>query len=330
MRGPLDPDDLAVASAPAGVEVPSVEWLRAQPDVREAVVLATCRRAELYVVGSVTSPGGSWRQSISPAFSTVHTGALAAHHLFRVACGLDSPILGDGQVLAQVRRSYLSARESGTTGPWLNRLFETALSAGKRVRHRTDLVRGATTSAAAAVGVAERLAGGLTGRHVLIVGAGDTATLAARHVAHRRPARLTIANRTRGLAETLAMKFSGVAIGLDSLTAAIHDADVVVSATASPGTLIDAVTLGAVMSLRPARPLVAVDLAIPRDIEVACGEIPGVTRVGLEQVEAEASTGRELRQSAVPEAEAIAADAVRSLTAWAARRGRLYHFETYL
>ena len=150
MRGPLDHSALRVLGARAGTVAPSAADVRAWPGVAEAVVLATCHRTEIYLVADDIALG---RRGVSAA------DVPAAHHLLRVACGLESPILGDGQILGQVRRAYLTARQAGATGPWLNRLFEAALHAGKRVRHHTDLGRGATTTAAAAVGVAERSGG---------------------------------------------------------------------------------------------------------------------------------------------------------------------------
>ncbi len=311
MRGPLDRSALQVLGAPAGTAAPSAADVRAWPGVAEAVVLATCHRTEIYLVAHDVSLG---LRSVS------HADLPAAHHLLRVACGLDSPLLGDGQILGQVRRAYLAARRAGATGPWLNRLFETALHAGKRVRHHTDLGRGATTTAAAAVGLAEHLAGGLAGRHVLVVGAGETAALAARHAAHRRPAQLVIANRTLARAEAVAARVQGVAIGLDDLRAALADADVAITATSAPGAVIHAAPLGALMAARGWRPLVAVDLAVPGDIEPACGAVAGVTRVGLERVEAEAATDRITRAAAVPAAEAIASEALRAFRAWSERR----------
>jgi glutamyl-tRNA reductase len=311
MRSPLDHSALRVLGARAGTVAPSAADVRAWPGVAEAVVLATCHRTEIYVVADDIALG---RRGVSAS------DVPAAHHLLRVACGLESPILGDGQILGQVRRAYLTARQAGATGPWLNRLFEAALHAGKRVRHHTDLGRGATTTAAAAVGVAERLAGGMAGRHVLIVGAGETAALAARHAAHRRPAQLVIANRTRTRAEAVAAKVQGVAIGLDDLRAALAEADVVISATSAPGAVIHAAPLGALMTARGGRPLVALDLAVPGDIEPACGAIDGVTRVALERVEAEAATDRITRAAAVPAAEAIASEALRAFCAWSKRR----------
>ena len=220
-----------------------------------------------------------------------------------------------------MRRAYLTARQAGATGPWLNRLFEAALHAGKRVRHHTDLGRGATTTAAAAVGVAERLAGGLAGRHVLIVGAGETAALAARHAAHRRPAQLVIANRTRARAEAVAAKVQGVAIGLDDLRAALAEADVVISATSAPGAVILAAPLGALMAARGGR--AARRAGSGRAGRHRAGVRRGCRRHARRPWSAwrrKRPTDRITRAAAVPAAEAIASEALRAFCAWSKRR----------
>jgi glutamyl-tRNA reductase len=320
MRSAVDAVSLAVAIGPPGIEAPTAAALRADPRVREAVVLTTCHRTELYGVWPSEPDAVAFLEPYVGRGFRPALGTSAAHHLIRVACGLDSPILGDGQVLGQVRRAYLTALEAGATGPWLNRAFEIALQAGKRVRHSTALGRGATNTAAAAVRVAERLSRGLEGKHVLIVGAGETATLAARHAAHRRPQRITIANRTPSHAQIVAAKVGGHAVGFDRLTASLHQADVVISATAAPDPVIHHATLQSMMALRPSRPLIAVDLAMPCDIEPAAAAVPGVTLVGLSDVEVSTAADRARRAGAVPHAEAIARDACRDFEAWCARR----------
>ena len=306
MRGALVPPTPVVVRLHGG-GAPSAEAARALPGVREAVALSTCHRSELYVVADML-PGG-------PAEAI---GTDAARHLFRVACGLESPILGDGQVLGQVRRAYLAARHAGTTGPILNRLFETALRAGKRTRHLTTLGRGSTTTASAAAGLADRLAAGVAGRRVLVIGAGDTAALAARHLARRHPAAIVIANRSPGRAGALARELGGSTIGLDALHPALAAADIVVSATSRPGVVVSADLLAAAMASRQARPLIAIDLAAPPDFEPACGAIAGVVLMDLTAVEREADSDRASRAAAIPAVEAIVEDHLSRFDAWRA------------
>lgn len=303
--------------------------VRALDGVGEVAVLATCNRTEVYLVADHVSAAVArvraiepWRRGFNAAHADRHdtlTGTAAAEHLLRVACGLDSAILGDGQILGQVRQAYASARAARSTGPQLNRLFETALRAGKRARHETGLGRGATTTSSAAVEMVARLAGPLAERHVLVVGAGDTAKLAALHLARLRPAHVMVANRTHAHADAIAAKVGGTAIDLTGLAAALARADVVVSATSRQGTVISADLVRQVMAARSARPLLAVDLAMPCDIEALAGLVPGVTLLNLDRVQADASTNLALRQSSVPQVTTIVAEEARAFEAW--RRG---------
>lgn len=287
--------------------------LRAVDGVHEAAVLATCHRLEIYLVADDGSPADA---VVGRGLGRWHlTGSIAASHLLRVACGLDSPILGDGQILGQVRRAYLTARAAKATGPWLNKLFETALCAGKRAR-QTSLGRGATTTASAAVQVADAAAGGLAGRRVLVVGAGETASLAARQVARRHPAGLVIANRSRVHAERVASAVQASVIALDQLPEALADADLVISATARGALVITAPMVERAMAARSGRPLLAVDLAVPGDIEATAALIPGVTRIDLDRVTAAATTGLASRLASVPQVEAIVVDRLRALEEW--------------
>ncbi|MBK5297881.1 MAG: glutamyl-tRNA reductase, partial [Vicinamibacteria bacterium] len=326
--------------APAVDAVPhQLVLLRSIDGVREVALLATCNRTEVYLVADDAAAiqrvrvvafepcrqderDGPWRRGFSPPGLGGHdtlSGAAAAEHLLRVACGLDSAILGDGQILGQVRQAYATARAAQSTGALLNRLFETALRAGKRVRHETVLGRGATTTASAAVDLVARMAGPLDQRQVLIVGAGETAKLAARHLARLCPAHLVIANRTRAHAEAIASRLGGTAVGLDELPGALAGADVVVSATSRPGAVISADLVQQMMRARPARPLLAVDLAVPRDIEDQAGAVPGVTLVGLERVQSDASRNLAARTASVPQVEGIVVEEACAFDAW--RRG---------
>ena len=322
MRGPVSlGSPIAVGFAPAAASSGAAgAWLRvarAVPGVRETALVATCHRAEIYLVADDPAAALAGLALLGEARWTLPHPA-AARHLLRVACGLDSPILGDGQVLGQVRRAYLAARHAGTTGPILNRLFETALRAGKRTRHVTALGRGAVTTGSAAAGLAERLAAGIAGRHLLVIGAGETAALAARHLASRHPAAIVIANRSAEPAAALARAIGGASIGLDALLPALAAADIVVSATSRPGVVVSAGLLAAAMASRQARQLTAIDLAAPADIEAACAAIPGVVLGDLAAVEREADTDRASRAAAIPAVEAIVEDHLSRFDAWRA------------
>jgi glutamyl-tRNA reductase len=307
------------AVAMAHDDVPRyIAGLRAIDGVREVALLATCNRTEVYLVADNVS-SAIQRVGVMGRGRYTLSGAAAAEHLLRVACGLDSAILGDGQILGQVRQAYATARAAQSTGPLLNRLFETALRAGKRARHETGLGRGTTTTASAAVEMVARLVGPLDERHVLVVGAGETAKLAALHLARLRPSRLFVANRTRAHAEAIAAKVGATAIDLAQLPTALARADVVVSATSRRGAVISADLVQQVMAARPAHPLLAVDLAVPRDIEAPAGAVPGVTLLDLDCVQADAAKSQTARESSVPQVETIVAEEARAFEAW--RRG---------
>ena len=299
--------------------------LAATDGICEAAVLSTCSRSEFYVVadgveaalrgvtdavretrGCDLSPEAARAEPPSrhgppsgpdePRHAVgVQAGAGAARHLLRVASGIDSPILGDTQVLGQVKEAYALARESGTVGAVLHRLFETALRAGRRTRRETGIGQGSKSTAAAAADLVARSVAPLRERDVLVVGAGETASLTARHLAKRAPRSIVVANRTLGHAEALAREVGGRAVRFDAMRDALVNADVVVSATGSSAAVISSELLVEVMRARPSRPLLALDLAVPRDIEWQAAAVAGVTLHAIDGVQAEVS--RHLRRS---------------------------------
>ncbi len=246
----------------------------------------------------------------------VQSGADAARHLLRVASGVDSPILGDAQVLGQVKQAYAIACAAGSAGAVLHRLFETALRAGKRTRHETGIGQGSTSTAAAAADLVAHSLAPMGERHVLVVGAGETASLVARHLAKRRPASIVVANRTLAHADALAREIGGRALRLDALREALESVDAVVSATSSPKAVISSEMLADVMHARPARPLLALDLAVPRDIEWQAAAIAGVTLHAIDGVQAEVSRRVAARSAQVPRVHAIVGEELGRFSAW--------------
>lgn len=316
MRGPMNGSSLLVVRARDGVDVPAAAALTALPQFSEAVVLATCHRTEFYLAQSGGQPAS---RLPCPTEGAPLTGGDAVEHLIRVAAGLDSPILGDGQVLRQVRRAYLEARHAGATGPRLNRLFETALRAGKQARRLTAFGRGAMTTPSAAAALADRLVGGVAGRRALVIGAGDTARLVAQHLARRR-AVVTIANRSLDRAAAVARAVHGEAITLDGLEDALARCELVISATAAPHPVIGVEVLRRAMTRR-AGTLVAIDLAVPPDIDPECGTIRGVVLIDLAAVVRDADADRAARAAAIPAVEAIVAEHRARYDAWLAGAG---------
>jgi glutamyl-tRNA reductase len=259
-----------------------------------------------------------------------------------VACSLESAVLGDVQILAQVKDAYGLAQRHGTTGAVLSRAFEVALRAGKHARSTTDIGAGAVSSASAAVALAERRAGPLTGRRVLVIGAGATARLLCRHIGRRRPAVLTIANRTSSRATALAAETGGRTATFGALDRELVAADVVFTATAAPGAIVSAPTMRAVMDGRRGAPLTIVDLGMPRDIDPSSAGVEGVWLRAIDDVNEAAGRSLARRQAAIAQVEQIVALECRHFDAWCrsrlarpdaghptpARRNRLVHIRS--
>ncbi|HEX7086340.1 MAG TPA: glutamyl-tRNA reductase [Vicinamibacterales bacterium] len=309
----------------------------AAPGIRASACLTTCSRTELYLHADSRSAARraataavreicgrallTGRAAVRPGApgslpAFVRTGRSAVRHLLRVASGIDSPVLGDVQVLGQVKAAYATAREAGTTDAVINRLFETALRAGRRARRETGIGRGNTSAAAAAAALVARSAAPLSTRRVAVIGAGETAAIAARHLAKARPASLVILNRTLAHAETLAREVGGHARPLTALDAVLREADVVVSATSGPEPIVTAGLVVEVMRARPGRPLLAVDLAVPRDIEWQAGAVPGVRLYAIDEVQAEAAQQLTARAASVPDVERIVAGELARFAEW--------------
>jgi glutamyl-tRNA reductase len=294
-------------------------------NLREVALLATCNRTEFYMV-AVDADGAE--QHLRDAVRRVRgrdllgpgphrkllTGANVARHLFRVACGLESMVLGDVQILGQVKDAFGLARDAGTTGPWLDRLFETALHAGKRSRAETAIGAGTVSMASAAVELALQLSG-LEDRQVVVIGAGDTSRLAAEHAASHG-ARVTIVNRTRERADALAAAIDGTAADLDRLPEVLATADVVFSATRSPHAVVTAGMLRDATARRPGHRLLVVDLAVPRDVEPAAAEIPGVELRAIDGIRSVVDQHLAGRLAHVPAVEAIADDEAVRYAQW--------------
>jgi glutamyl-tRNA reductase len=294
--------------------------------VPEAVALSTCNRTEFYAVAeTIAAADEHIREAVRAVRDGdllapgpqryVLTGGSAAEHLFRVACGLDSMVLGDVQILGQVKEAYTRARQAGAAGVVLDRLFETALRAGKRARRETTIGAGTVSIASAAVELAETH-GPLQGCRVLIIGAGETARLAARHVAQRGPAAIVVANRDLSRAAALAESVGGRGVALAALGDALAAADVVVSATRAPATLVSAALVRQVRERRAARPLLMIDLAMPRDIEPEARHVAGVTLHAVDSIQAVVGEGLGQRAAQVPWVERIIADECARFDAW--------------
>ena len=270
--------------------------LRSSGQVSEAAAISTCNRTELYLVVSdpveaeTVALGALSRQAgirptelVESLYS--HRGIDVARHLFRVAAGLDSMIVGEAEIQGQVKRAYELALVEGATGAILNRLFRGSLAAGKRVRAETRIGAGGISVSSAAVELARRTLGELSDRRVLLIGAGETAELTARALSARGVDAVFVANRRYDRAIGLAERFGGSAVRFDDLPAQLEQADIVVSSTNSPHHIVEREELELVAIAREHRPLLLIDLAVPRDIDPLCREVTGVVVRDVDDVQ---------------------------------------------
>jgi glutamyl-tRNA reductase len=297
----------------------------------EGFILSTCNRTEIWAVAGHADTGAralvrflADERGLSPGAVRPHlrecAHEAAVARLFRVAAGLESMVLGEDQILGQVKAALDAAAAADALGPTLHRLGQLALATGKRVRTETALGRDPVSVVSVALRLAAGALGDLRGRAALIVGAGPTAELALKHLADGRRAPVAIVNRSRDAAAALAARYGARVLPWDDLEGALAAADLVISCTAAPAPVIDAATVARALARRPARPLLALDLAVPRDIAPAAGAVPGVTLHDLDALEAVSAAGRRRRAAEAAAAEAIvAAEAARFLGWWRAR-----------
>ncbi len=312
-----------------GSAVGALGELTSSEGIHEAAAISTCNRTELYLVVSDPVEAESTalgvltrRAGTRPTELLGHLYALraedAASHLFRVTAGLDSMIVGEAEVQGQVKRAYELALVEGATGPILNRLFHGALAAGGRVREETAIGERNVSIPSIAVGLARRALGDLDERRVLVIGAGETAELVARALAARGGATVFVANRHYDRAIGLAQRFGGEAVRIDELPEQLVAADIVVSATNSPHHIVERDGLSQVMEGRGGRPLLLVDIAVPRDIEPECREIGAVSLYDIDDVQQIAERNAGGRAAEVKRAEPIIAAELDRFGRWLA------------
>jgi len=269
--------------------------LGADPPLRECAVLSTCNRTELYAVADAPGRAEEALRRVLLEHSRidrsrlecalyVHHDSSAARQLFRVASGLDSMVLGESEIQGQVRAALVVASEERTLGPLLERMFRQALEAGRRVRRETQLGAGATSVASVAVELAAG-SGELRGRRALLLGAGEVAEATARALLGRGLSEVVVANRTVATARAVAERFGGRGVGFDRLQRELRAADVVISSTDAPHPILPHEQVVEAMASRPGRPLVLIDIAVPRDIDEAIGELPNVALYDIDDLE---------------------------------------------
>ena len=278
--------------------------LRKAPGVSEAVILSTCNRVEFYVAAEQAAAGlAAVRDFVAARLAPPEGGAFFQHataptvrHLFRVVSGLESMVLGETEILGQVKKAYAAASEGGATAKHLNKLFQRAFNVAKDVRTNTNITRGAVSVGSAAVDLAEKIFGKLAHCKVMILGAGETSELTAGALQARGVRSIFVANRSYDRAAALAQKMSGTAIHFDEWLRDFHDVDILIGSTAAPHHVLTAAQLAPMMRTRPDRPLFCIDLAVPRDIEPAVNDLDGVYLYDIDSLQAIADHSMNVRR----------------------------------
>ena len=311
--------------ARGGVEA-ALAALAARGVGRELVVLSTCNRAEIYAVGDTDATADGIGRFFSEYHSIahaqmaehlyVHRGADAARHLFRVAAGLDSLVVGEPQILGQVKTAYGVASDRQCTAALTNRLFHSAFTVGKRVRSETGLGEGAVSVSYAAIALAKKIFGDLKEQSVLMLGAGEMAKLTGIHLRSQQVRQITIASRTLLTAEHLATRLDGTAIPWERLDTALAAADIVVTATGASEPILSRARVEDAMRSRRSRPLFVIDIAVPRDVEAAVGDLDQVFLYNIDDLRAIVQDNLARRGAELARAEAIVDEEVTRFNAW--------------
>lgn len=297
--------------------------LTRQKLVREAAILSTCNRTEIYCATEQPEAAAEWlaeyhsleREAIKPFLYTLSPRD-SVRHAFRVASGLDSMVVGEAQILGQMKDAVRLAENAGTLGMHLHKLFQRAFAVAKEVRTSTAIGANTVSMAAAAVQLAERIFESVSSQKILFIGAGEMIELCATHFCARQPKQVTVANRTVERGRALAERFGGHAIRLDELADTLGQYDIVVSCTASPLPIIGLGMVERAIKARRHRPMFMVDLAVPRDIESEVGELDDVFLYTVDDLAQVVASGIESRQAAVVQAEAIIDTQVDSFLHW--------------
>jgi glutamyl-tRNA reductase len=300
--------------------------LAARNVAREIAVLSTCNRAEVYVAAESEQALDELARFFAEYHAVpleevrqhlyVHQGPEAARHLLRVAAGLDSLVVGEPQILGQVKSAFNVASQEHYVGTVLNRLFNAAFAAGKRVRSETGLGEGAVSVSYAAIALAKKIFGDLSHLHVLILGTGEMGKLTGLHLKAQNVKSITLSSRTRASAERLASQFDARVVDWPDMPGAIERADILVSATGAPATILDRTAVERAMKTRRDRPLFIIDIALPRDIDPAAGTIEQVFLYNVDDLQDIVKENLARRTAELKQADAIVDEEVARFAAW--------------
>jgi len=316
------PIEAREAAALRGDQLPAA-LARLAAVAADGAIISTCNRTEIYAYGGpdAVALAATLRaqvvgpDTVRPAWYTLQ-GAAAVAHLFAVAAGLDSLIPGEVQILGQIKHAWAAAHAAGVAGPVCSALFQRALAAGKRVRNETPISTLPASVSYAAVALVRRILGSLSGRQVLVIGAGAMGEGVARCLMANGAGTLLVANRHPERAAALAAAQGGRPVAWAAIPAALRQVDIVISATDAPGFVLDAATVHAARPSGTAAPLHLIDLAVPRDIDPACADLPGVFLHNIDHLRAVIDSALTARRQVLPQATAIVADEAQAFLAW--------------
>ncbi|MEP6729080.1 MAG: glutamyl-tRNA reductase [bacterium] len=308
---------------PARDVVSALQRVLDAASAREGVLLSTCNRTEMYLVeGEREAATDAWALlserlgSDASRYGYVRRDRDAAAHLFRVASGMDSMVVGEAQIHGQVRDAWETSRP--TSGTVLNRLFQNALLTGGRVRSETQLGHGALSVSSAAVQLSKKIFGALVGRRAMVLGAGEMAELALASLQHEGVRAAIVANRTFERAQALAAQYGATAVHYDEAWDSLVDVDLLLCSTAAPRPVVNTARVREAISKRGDRPLCILDIAVPRDVDPEVGKLANVYLYDLDDLQAVVSTNLERRKNEMPAAEAVIAQEVESFWQWVA------------
>ncbi len=298
-------------------------------DVSEGVIVSTCNRMEVYaLVRDVDVAGKAITQLLSRSCDMapklfakhlyIHQDEIAIRHLFRVASGLDSMVLGEPQILGQITAAYEAAMSQKAAGTVLSALFRAAIHAGKRARTETRIGVNPASISSVAAGLAQNLLGDLSQCHVLLIGAGEMGAIAVRALQKRGVSTITVVNRTFKNAAQLAQSWGGRAVAFDQLPEALCEADIVIPCTGAPHTILNCEHIEPAMALRPGRPMFIIDIAVPRDVDPDVSRIPHVHLSDIDDLQHQADDNVRERESEIPNVELIVAEEVQDFMTWLA------------
>jgi glutamyl-tRNA reductase len=314
-----------MAFAPGMLGEATCNLLGAAP-LYEAAILSTCNRVEIYALtGHVEDAGRGVRRFLHERHKMAesvdahlyeHTDADCVRHLLRVACGLDSMVIGETEILGQVKTAYQSAQQAGATGPVLNRLFQKVFAAAKKIRTETSITRGSTSVGNVAVDLAGKIFGDLKACSVMVLGTGEMSEATAKALHSRGAGELIVCSRTRERAETLAGALEGRAIAYEDWSDVFGKVDIVISSTAAPHPIVTREKLAPLMKERRNRPLFLIDIAVPRDCERGCGELDGVYLYDIDDLQQIAAGNMAARERELERCAVMIADHAERFLGW--------------